>query len=261
MKQMFNHINARCFRLVEITWTKTIQILLIFAASSIFSCASKPSGQEFRSEEGPLPLELPDGTRVTLREGARLIFADNFGSGRRREVLIEGEGYFEIEHDPRRRFIAYCRGVAVTVLGTAFNIRLSPTGEVEVTVTEGHVNVSDSKQDFGKLLTQRQVVIDPQRHVARYPLKVNIDSTLAWIHQGLTPGNYGVASVISTLETRYNTHIILENKTLYDCSRTFNFTLDDSIALQDILNAWAQSLNATVVKHSDYYIIHGGQCD
>ena len=252
---MFNHINIRYLK-------KPLQLILIFAAAAIFSCAFKPGQNEIRSEAGPTPLELPDGTRVTLRQGARLIYADDFGTGLRREVMIEGEGYFEIEHDPRRRFVAYCNGVAVTVLGTAFNIRLSPTtGEVEVTVTKGKVSISDSKQNFGNLLTHRQVVIDPKRHVARYPLKINIDSTLAWVQDSLTPGNYGVASAISTLETRYNTHIILENKTLYECTRAFNFALNDSIALPDLVNVLAQSLNATVEPHGDYYVIRGGQCN
>jgi len=259
---MFNHMNIRCFLPVEmLAWGRAVRMFLLITVSFLFSC-SQPQNWEFRSRTGMNTCEFPDGSKVTLREGATLDYADDFGESNR-EVTIDGEGYFEIRHDPRHRFIAHCNGVTVTVLGTAFNIRLSPTGEVEVTVTEGKVNLSDSQRNFGDLLPNRQALIDPARHLVRYPERVDLDKTLAWIYKGIPGGREGMAVTLSTLEARYGTTIVVENKALYGCTTTsFSGEPDDSMALKDILGAMAKTLNATVEPYGDNgYIIRGGTCN
>jgi ferric-dicitrate binding protein FerR (iron transport regulator) len=232
-------------------------VLLVFVVMLVLSC-SEPRKVEYRSGDTPLSVDLPDGSTVTLREGASLTIVDNFGSGSR-EVVIEGEGYFEIKHDPRRRFIAHCNGVAVTVLGTAFNIRLSPkTGEVEVTVTQGKVNVSDATHDFGDVVSHRQVVIDPARHQAQYIEKFDLMASLGWYYEGLATGYRGMGDALSALELRYDTHITLENEALRHC--VLKLQPDFNTSLDEILKVSVISVNARLIKKGNTYIIRGGSC-
>jgi len=256
---LFNQINARYLLLVKMkTWGHAARMFLLLIASLILSC-SEQEKNEFQSIDESTPLELPDGSLVTLRQGARLGYSDDFASGSRR-VIIDGEGYFEIKHDPRHRFVVYCHGVAVTVLGTSFNVRLSSTtGEVEVTVTEGKVNVSDALRNFGDLLSQERVVIDPASHESRYSREPDLGKTLSWYYEGLATGNRGLGTAISALERRYGTHIVLENKALQDCSR--HFQPDFESPVEDILRIFVTSINARLIKTDDGYIIRGGQCD
>jgi len=252
---MFNHINTRC--VLSMAWSKITRLVLTLVVFVTFSC-SQPKKHEFQSKNESTPLELPDGSMVTLREGARLTYSDDFGDSNR-EVMIDGEGYFEVKHDPHHRFIAHCNEVAVAVLGTAFNIQRSPeTGEVAVTVIEGKANVSDAKRNFGDLLSHRQVIIDPAHHKARFTERLDLNKTLAWYYEGLATGNRGMGTAISALELRYGARIILENQELDDC--LLNLEPDFDRSLDDILQVFVMTVNARLIKKGSAYIIRGGHC-
>ena len=66
-------------------------------------------------------LTLPDNTLVTLDAGTTFSYPENFDSGKR-EVYLNGEGFFRVQSDPQKPFIVHASGAAVTVLGTEFNI-------------------------------------------------------------------------------------------------------------------------------------------
>ena len=63
---------------------------------------------------------LPDGSRVRLNGGTRIVYLTLFGDQRR--VEVDGEAYFEVEHDARRPFVVVTGEVSSTVLGTPFNV-------------------------------------------------------------------------------------------------------------------------------------------
>lgn len=63
---------------------------------------------------------LPDGSRVRLNGGTRIVYLTLFGDQRR--VEVDGEAYFEVEHDARRPFVVVTGEVSSTVLGTTFNV-------------------------------------------------------------------------------------------------------------------------------------------
>ena len=71
---------------------------------------------------------LPDGSRVRLNGGTRIVYPALFGDERR--VEVDGEAYFEVEHDARRPFVVVTGQVVSTVLGTtAFAGKWATAGE------------------------------------------------------------------------------------------------------------------------------------
>ena len=80
---------------------------------------------------------LPDGTRVELKEGAKL--AVRYTATERRVVLF-GEGHFDVAKIPGRDFVVEAGSALVRAVGTAFSVRLGQNA-VEVLVTEGVVQV------------------------------------------------------------------------------------------------------------------------
>ncbi|MDR2131151.1 MAG: FecR domain-containing protein [Odoribacteraceae bacterium] len=93
-------------------------------------------------------MTLSDGTKIFLNAESKLRFPVKF-TGKKRVVEFEGEGYFEVAHDPQHPFIVRAGGMEVTVLGTEFNLRAykdEPT--VETTLVEGSVRVSNGKEEF-----------------------------------------------------------------------------------------------------------------
>ncbi|XOV92953.1 MAG: FecR family protein [Bacteroidota bacterium] len=84
---------------------------------------------------------LPDGTKVKLNAGSKIIVPEIF-SGHTREVRLEGEAFFEVTHNPEKPFIVHFGDQQVRVLGTSFNINAYKVNEQNtVAVQTGKVEV------------------------------------------------------------------------------------------------------------------------
>jgi len=64
---------------------------------------------------------LPDGTKVWLNNGTKLIYPDHF-NGKERHVELDGEGFFEVAHDKEHPFIVKIGENRIRVLGTCFAV-------------------------------------------------------------------------------------------------------------------------------------------
>ena len=85
---------------------------------------------------------LPDGTRACLNAGSSLRFGRRFGRGYR-DVVLEGEGYFEVAKDARNPFRVHAGEACVTVKGTVFNVRsYADESEIAVSLLEGSVQLT-----------------------------------------------------------------------------------------------------------------------
>ncbi|MDL2305251.1 DUF4974 domain-containing protein [Bacteroides sp. OttesenSCG-928-D19] len=82
---------------------------------------------------------LPDGTKVWINSATRLKYQPHKNE---RRVALEGEAYFEVAKDPKKKFIVNCHELNVEALGTAFNVKGYPTDDfVTVALLEGSVKV------------------------------------------------------------------------------------------------------------------------
>lgn len=86
---------------------------------------------------------LPDGSKATLNTDSQVEAVFDADDSIRKVTLIKGEAHFDVQHDPSRPFVVEVGNTRVTAIGTAFNIDAS-SGELEVTVTEGVVEISVS---------------------------------------------------------------------------------------------------------------------
>jgi transmembrane sensor len=82
---------------------------------------------------------LPDGTRVHVDAGAKLIVS--FSPSARRVELAKGRAYFEVAHDASRPFSVTANGTRTVALGTKFEVQRQES-ETVVTLAEGSVAVS-----------------------------------------------------------------------------------------------------------------------
>lgn len=86
-------------------------------------------------------LKLADGTLVHLNADSKLTYPVNFGTDKR-EVILEGEAFFEVTKDRECPFVVHCPDYDVQVLGTSFNISAYPEEDYShTTLVEGKVNV------------------------------------------------------------------------------------------------------------------------
>lgn len=119
-------------------WQAAIAAVLLLAVGFSAWLWSRPDS--YRTDIGERRLlTLDDGSRVELntRSSLRVEF-----SGQKREVhLLEGEALFQVAGDPERPFVVMAGNASVRALGTEFNVRVREREVVEVTVTEGVVEV------------------------------------------------------------------------------------------------------------------------
>lgn len=96
---------------------------------------------------------LSDGTVVQLNSGSKLTFPAKF-SGAKREVFLNGEGYFEVAKDAGKPFIVSTELMNVKVLGTHFNVNAYENDKTTSAVlVEGSIEVYNNNL-FNKDLCQ-----------------------------------------------------------------------------------------------------------
>ena len=85
---------------------------------------------------------LPDGSTVWLNAGSKISYKPGL-SGTTREVILEGEAYFDIVKRAGRAFIVHTKEIDISVLGTAFNVKSYPNDKtIETTLIRGLVSIT-----------------------------------------------------------------------------------------------------------------------
>ena len=98
------------------------------------------------AENGVRTVDLPDGSRVFLNEGAEITYSAVFNQ--ERSVKLDGEAFFEVMSDPVNPFTVHSGRVMVSVLGTSFNVKENlGSQDVEVYVESGKVRMALESSD------------------------------------------------------------------------------------------------------------------
>lgn len=90
---------------------------------------------------------LADGTSIWLNSGSTLEYPLSF-TKKNREVILSGEGYFDVAKNPDKPFIVKTSDLNIKVLGTIFNVKSYPDeGTIETTLLEGSVAITRKDDD------------------------------------------------------------------------------------------------------------------
>lgn len=158
-----------------------------------------------------LTVKLSDGSKIRLNAESKLTFPGKFTTGER-EVILEGEGFFEVEKNPDLPFVVRTGEINTTVLGTSFNVRsYAEESTVQIAVKTGEVAVSDKNQKL--ILTSNQVAIyNDKQHLVKE--EKDIASLIAWTDGGFIFDQKPLEEIIKQLERRYDVDITLDNPAL-----------------------------------------------
>lgn len=108
---------------------------------------------------GEYILTLEDGTVVHLNSQSVLEFPVHFAKAKR-EVYLEGEAYFRVEHAGDLPFIVHTRSMDIHVTGTEFNVRAyHGESKIQTTLSRGRVNVMVDGNRYD-LLPDQQAELD-----------------------------------------------------------------------------------------------------
>ncbi len=200
--------------------------------------------------------QLPDGSLVTLNHNSTLRFPKIFDTDRR-EVILTGEAFFDVQSDPGRPFIIQAGHAEVNVLGTEFNIAAYPGEEmVEVVVKSGTVSVACPDQEAHEALsevilqaTERAVLLDSEKRLEKLP-NTN-PNYLAWKTRQLIFENSPLSDVIDQLSKAYHTTIITNDEQLNNLLLTARF---DDKSIEFILDVIKLTFNIQVTEKEGAYI-------
>ena len=135
--------NHRKKRRRIIAFSSIIAAAMIVAGWFLFAAPAQPvPGDVYVAKNGTRTRSmLADGTTVWLNAGSKLSVQNDF-TGKTREVLLEGEAFFDVVKKPGQPFIVHTSGIDIRVLGTAFNVKAYPEDKnVETTLYRGLVQV------------------------------------------------------------------------------------------------------------------------
>lgn len=114
------------------------------------------------SEKAKL-VTLPDGSSVILKKAARISYPKTF-SADRREVVMLGEAFFEVQKNTDQPFYIYSGEMLTKVTGTSFSIKANEKEkQVQLVVKTGTVEIS--VHNAGKESGGRPLALNPNQLV------------------------------------------------------------------------------------------------
>lgn len=120
----------------RISAAASILILLGIGLSVLFT--GRSDYQLYSSENFVKKIVLPDNSHVWLNAGSKLQVPEKFAV-RKRNVILEGEAYFDVIRDENKPFKVKAGNTVIKVLGTSFNIKMEKNTNVNVIVNTGKV--------------------------------------------------------------------------------------------------------------------------
>jgi len=174
---------------------------------------------------------LPDGTKVWLNSSSSVEYVAPFFS-RQRRVKMEGEAYFEVEHDRRAPFVVSTNGLDIEVLGTRFNIRNDDSDHRITTVLlEGAVKAyaSGDEKAAVRLRPSQQLVFDTRTGAMRLTDEPSADRSINWIDGRFCFEHDTFGEIVAELKRYYNVDIRFMDEALRSERFSGDFRVEDGI--------------------------------
>lgn len=200
-------------------------------------------------------VRLSDGSEVTLNADSRLRVPGDFAPGKKRELYLEGEGYFNVVHDSAAPFtVRTSRGVARD-LGTKFSVRAyadDATKQLEVVVAEGAVSIAAAAQNDSLVLRASEAGSVTETGELRAEHNVDVRARLGWTEGRLEFKNIALREVIPVLARWYDVEILIGDSLLADYPVTATLTGE---RFGDAIEAIARVVDARVVRRGSSTIL------
>lgn len=198
-----------------------------------------------------LKIELLDGTQVTLNANSTLEFPEQF-EGSVREVYLTGEAYFQVAHDAAHPFIVHTPVANTLVLGTSFNVRLTPDNRAEVTLVEGKVDVG------GVILKPNQQAVARSGGEPVEVRDVDVTAFVDWKDNILRFDNVRLGDAVAVLQNWYGVDITLEDPALAHCTISATYRKE---TLKNVLASISYMLKLTYEQDGNKIVLQGRGCN
>src|SRR5688572_20319124 len=197
-------------------------------------------------------IKFPDGSSVILNGNSKLKYSKNWSPSGPREVWIDGEGFFAVQHTMNhQKFIVHTReGLQVEVLGTKFNVKSRAHGS-EVLLTEGKVKLNvNSDAEPAVILKPGEMATIKENKLSKRMVKDK--QYTSWVRSKLYFDKMTLEELAQILKETYGVDVTFQNDQLKKRQLSGEIS---SATVEDILFAIAQTFNIEVTRQSDSNVI------
>ena len=158
---------------------------------------------------------LGDGTVVWLNADSKLEILPSFGDTLR-EVILEGEAFFDVKRDTLKPFIIRSGELYTEVLGTSFNVSAYESEPYSVAVETGKVRVANE--------STKQILLQPnqQVHISTDGSRWHESETVAhrissWRDGVIWFDNSSLETIVPKFERRFNVKFRFKDNQTREC--------------------------------------------
>lgn len=177
-------------------------------------------------------LTLSDGTKIWLNSHSKLTYPAQF-SAKRRDVKLEGEGFFEVARNEKVPFIVHADLLQVKVLGTKFNARVYGEEPSSITLSEGKVEVATNDNEHKVTLRPNEQVTYSKENGLTIQKSVNASLAQSWTIGETAYVNKQLIDIVSDLERRFNMRITVDDREL--ATEVFNCRFKETATIREVL--------------------------
>ena len=213
--------------------------LLVVSISSTFYLTKKQYAEvamvENFTQSGQMShVELPDGSIVQTNSGTILLYPETF-KGDTRTIYLIGEADFKVKKNPDKPFIVKSGTMAVTALGTEFNVAAYPeNSDIVATLIHGKVRVDCDNGKNSYILYPGQQVTYSKNTGQSLMMDANLEDVTAWQRGMFVFRGDSMKEIFTVLERRFN--ITFQCNISHFSDDKYNFSFRKNAGIKEILD-------------------------
>lgn len=177
---------------------------------------------------------LGDGSVVYLAANATLAYPPAFVSGERR-VSLQGEAFFEVEHQAAQPFRVELEKATIEVLGTSFNLKNLENNGFELLVEEGLVQVHFQKPINEKVLVAPREMLVFSGETYQKISGTDLELTL-WRQNRMHFKDESLENVLSVINRNYHSHLLVPDPLVASRQITVTFFENDLTTIVELIS-------------------------
>lgn len=238
-------------------WWRMVAAAIVIALISVATTLHFSQGTEKEvamieistSPDEMRTIVLPDSSVVQLNYGSLLLYPERF-IGNNRTVHLIGEANFKVAKNPEKPFIVKSNKMAVTALGTEFDVSAYPESYTIIsTLIQGKIRVDCAGEESYTLKPGQQVTY--RKDTGQSQLSdVDIEEATSWqrgvnVFRGKT-----IVEILDALEHRFNINFQYDTNEIN--GDKYNFTFHQNSTLDEVLEVMKE-----VAQDFDYEVKNG----
>ena len=230
-------------------------ILILTGLFFIYKSSQTVSGlKTVHTSNNTTFVSLPDGSVIYLNRNSTASWPKAFSS-EKREVILDGEAFFEVTPDRNRPFLVKAGKARVVVVGTSFSVNEnSGKNNVRIFVETGKVKLYHRNEKSKSILIEPGYIGQMKRNTSA--IQKNTDKNIiAWKTGIIIFDNTRLSEVLRVLENVYGKEITVKNKEALNWPLSGSF---DNQSFESVIRVVAEAHQFKIEQHGDKIVLSGG---